>query len=92
MLEMGYSMDEFARVLPLAMRDWPVSGAAPRWSVSDTHGNRLVTLSIEPRATRVAGALRLPVLRVQITFDMPASADVVELLRRFERGFHRGGG
>lgn len=91
-LEMGYSVDEFERVLPKAMRDWTVKGRNPQWSVNDDSGSELASISIEPRAERVAGAMRLPVLQVRITFEMPASARVVEMLRRFERGFHRGGG
>lgn len=89
---MGYSVDEFDRVLPLAMRDWSVEGRIPRWRVGDAEGRDLATVRIEPRPERVMGALRLPVLSVRIAFEDIDEALVDEFIQRFERGFHRGGG
>lgn len=91
-LEMGYSADEFKRVLPLAMRDWSVEGGMPRWRISDPLGHELATVHIAPRPERVMGALRLPVLWVSIEFGEPGAELSKEFMRRFERGFHRGGG
>lgn len=91
-LEMGYSVAEFAQVLPLAMRDWSVAGRIPEWQVSDASGQELATVSIEPKAERVIGALRLPVLRVHIEFEDIGEPLLDAFRLRFERGFHRGGG
>ncbi|MCB1802388.1 MAG: hypothetical protein KDI82_11925 [Gammaproteobacteria bacterium] len=91
-LEMGYSPVEFARVLPRAMRDWQVSGQSTHWSVSDRAGMQLATIALDPRPERSIGALRVPVSRVRITFVDAAPEQMAELMRRFERGFHRGGG
>lgn len=92
MLDMGYSVDEFARVLQPAMRDWPVGGQVPRWQVSGAQGILLANIAIAPQADRVIGALRLPVLHVTIAFTDAGDARRDEFMRRFERGFHRGGG
>jgi hypothetical protein len=91
-LEMGYSADEFERVLPLAMRDWSVTGQIPQWHIGDTEGRALATVRVEPRPERVMGSLRLPVLLVRIAFNAIDEPLVDEFVQRFERGFHRGGG
>ena len=91
-LEMGYTTDEFASVLPLAMRDWRVTGRSPGWTVIDGDGEMLAEIAIAPRPERALGALRLPVLQVQIRFHTTLVAKAAELQRRFERGFQRGGG
>lgn len=90
--EMGYSADEFAHTLRRAMRDWPVKGGPDLWHVVDPQGRPIATIRIAPMAERRIGALSLPVLRVRIDFDGPESAREAEFVRRFERGFHRGGG
>ena len=91
-LEMGYSIDEFAGVLAPAMRDWAVAGGPHTWSVCSGDGQPLATIDVAPGADRRVGALRLPVLHVRIRFETTSAVHAAELLRRFERGFHRGGG
>ena len=91
-LEMGYSVAEFERVLPLAMRDWPVSGELPRWQISDTNGSMLAVIELNPQPERMIGMLRIPVLMVTIRFDSLSAQVRNEFMQRFERGFHRGGG
>ena len=90
--EMGYSRDEFSSVLPSAMRDWSVAGGPDLWRVSTVAGDRIANIRIEPMPDRAMGSLRLPVLAVSIDLTN-ASIDLAdEFVRRFERGFHRGGG
>lgn len=91
-LEMGCSSDEFARGLPAAMRDWTVGGGSDAWQVSTADGTWVASVRIRPRPERRMGSLRLPVLAVTIELAT-ATADLAkEFMRRFERGFHRGGG
>jgi len=91
-LEMGYSREEFSRVLPAAMRDWSVSGGPQLWKVSTKTEDSIASIRISPLPERAMGSLRLPVLAVSI--DLASASDEVasEFVRRFERGFHRGGG
>ena len=92
-LEMGYSVDEFVRVLPGAMRDWRVSGGPLQWRVLDELGCIDVGIDLSPLAERQLGALSVPVLAVTISPRPPTStASMQEFMRRFERGFRRGGG
>jgi hypothetical protein len=91
-LEMGYSLTEFARTLPLAMRDWPVSGGAPEWWVDDPVSHSRISVGVSVESQRRIGVLSLPVLRVRIDPGGTSGAVMAEFMRRFERGFHRGGG
>ncbi len=89
--EMGYSVAEFNRTLPLAMRDWQLSGGPHEWVVADAAGNPVACIAIAARPDRRIGALSLPVLGVSI--DLPSSTERSEaFLLRFDRGFHKGGG
>lgn len=90
--EMGYSMDEFIRVLPPAMRDWSVSGGPDLWRVSTTYGTNIAIIRIRPLPERNIGSLRLPVLAVTIDLAGASPEQTVDFMHRFERGFHRGGG
>ncbi len=89
---MGYSVDEFVRVLPAAMRDWHVSGGPLQWRVR--HAAELdIRIDLRPLPDRRMGALSVPVLGVTIVPRPPTSnPQMDEFMRRFERGFHRGGG
>jgi len=90
--EMGYSRAEFERVLPAAMRDWLVTGGPDVWRISTLDGGGIAIIQIEAMAERKIGSLQLPVLAVTIEL-IAASSDLAdEFVRRFERGFHRGGG
>jgi len=90
--EMGYSRDEFAGVLPKAMRDWAVSGGPDAWQISTVTGAAIATIGIRSLPDREMGSLRLPVLAVSIHLDKAGEGLAAEFMHRFERGFHRGGG
>ena len=90
--EMGYSEREFIRVLPAAMRDWPVSGGPDAWQVSDGAGTGIASIRISPLPERRIGSLSLPVLAVTIDLRSTPPEQATEFMRRFDRGFHRGGG
>lgn len=90
--EMGCSAAEFARTLPSAMRDWRVGGGPLEWQVSAADGAQVAQIAIAPAPARSMGALRLPVLKVRLDLSGTPGALAGEFLRRFERGFHRGGG
>ena len=89
---MGCSLAEFAAALPAAMRDWRISGGPVAWQVADAAGRHIASISISPLPARRLGALSLPVLSVTLDLGEVPAALREEFLRRFERGFHRGGG
>ena len=91
-LEMGYSLDEFDRVLPLAMRDWRVDGGDGQWQVRTTDGADVARIAVQPQAPRRMGMLELPVLMVSLDLSAADERRAGEFMHRFERGFHRGGG
>jgi hypothetical protein len=90
--EMGYSVDEFALVLPSAMRDWSVQGGPDSWRVTNSEGTPVATISISALPERALGSLRLPVLSVRFALQTRSAELSAEFQRRFDRGFHRGGG
>lgn len=90
--EMGYSPAEFVAVLPLAMRDWKVENREGAWWVIGPGGLGIARLALEARPDRIIGALRVPVSIVEIRFLTDSGGLQDEFVRRFERGFHRGGG
>ena len=90
--EMGCSVGEFTRTLPAAMRDWTVSGGPYVWQVATTGGSAVASIRIRPLPERRMGALCLPVLAVTIEPAETHTGLVAEFMRRFKRGFHRGGG
>lgn len=89
---MGYTAAEFAAVLPAAMRDWTVSGGPHDWQVSTGDGREVAAVRLGVLPERRIGALSLPVLAVTIELSQASNELAGEFLRRFERGFHRGGG
>jgi hypothetical protein len=74
------------------MRDWTVSGGPADWQVSDRDGTRIADIRIAPLPERSMGSLNLPVLAVTIDLEPATPEQAAEFLRRFDRGFHRGGG
>jgi hypothetical protein len=90
--EMGYTKREFTRVLPPAMRDWPVSGGPDAWAVSDRTGAGIANIRFSALPERSTGSLSPPVLAVTIDLGNAAPEQATEFMRRFDRGFHRGGG
>ena len=89
---MGYSREEFTRVLPSAMRDWSVRGGPGEWRVSTPRGELIAIIRIDPLPARSMGSLRLPVLAVNVDLTTATADQASEFRRRFDRGFHRGGG
>ena len=91
--EMGYSLHEFTTVLPRAMRDWQVINMSEScWMVVERPESALANIAVALGATRDLGALQLPTLLVEVKFLTDDSDLQAEFLRRFERGFQRGGG
>lgn len=90
---MGYTVDEFTSVLPRAMRDWLVGQETSRvWSVATQDKETVARITVAPRPDRRIASLVLPVLSVAIEFDTSDLDRRYEFMRRFDRGFQKGGG
>ncbi len=91
--DMGFTRAEFVRVLPMALAGFVIEAQGMDcWRISDPDRELQVALRIEPGPERRIGALKLPVLAVELEFLSSADALQQVFLRRFERGFHKGGG
>ena len=89
---MGYSIDEFERAFPLAMRDFRLERVSEGWSVSTIHGEPVARVVINPQPPRRIGALALPVLEVSVDLAETDPQQASLFMHRFDTGLHRGGG
>ena len=90
--EMGYSVDEFERAFPLAMRDFRLDRRVDGWSVSTVEGEFVAEVKVNPGPSRHIGALALPVLMVLVDLARADPGHVKLFMHRFDTGLHRGGG
>ena len=90
---MGYTVEEFSNVLPRAMRDWSVVEQRTRvWSVTTQKNKQVAQITVVPKPERRIASLTLAVLLVDIAFHTRDSDRRSEFMRRFDRGFQKGGG
>jgi len=91
--EMGYTVEEFSNVLPRAMRDWSVVEARSLvWSVTTQDSVAIAHITVARQPDRRIASLTLPALLVYIEFDSNDNERRIEFMRRFDRGFQKGGG
>ena len=90
--EMGFTAEEFARCLPLAVRGRleQDSADANRYRIED--GRDTVVIDTRCLPARRLGSLVLPVLGVTIDFSGDSAAAWENFIARFERHFLRMGG
>ena len=87
-LDMCISREEFLRLLPAALGPFELDGA----TIRGTHRGRRWAISLTPQRDRRLGGIDLPLHRVDITVDDCPWPEADALLKRFRRGFLRGGG
>ncbi len=90
--DMGYSLDEFARAFPAAMRDFRLHAEPAGWLVATLDDEPVARVRASARPTRRIGALALPVLRVAVEFVTDDPQQAAHFRHRFDTGLHRGGG
>jgi hypothetical protein len=64
----------------------------PEWWIEEPVSRSRISVAVSVASERRIGALSLPVLQVRIDPGGTPAAVMAEFMRRFERGFHRGGG
>ena len=90
--QMGFTHEEFARCLPLAVAgDLETLQAEPgRYRITD--GNTEVVIVTNRLPDRKLGSLVIPVLAVSIDFRGASKADYEGFMSKFDRHFLRVGG
>jgi len=89
-LEMRISREEFLRLLPAAVGSFELERDGE--TVHGAAGGRRWTIRLIPLAGQRLGRIGLPRHQVEITIDDCPEPEGETFMRRFRRGFLRGGG
>jgi hypothetical protein len=89
-LEMAITHAEFLRILPLAIE-------GRRYHVQDGEilifeVDRKISIKLLEASVRAIAALRLSMIKIEVSFHGYSKADVEDFMRRFKLHFQRGGG
>ena len=87
---MGFSRDEFDRILPSALDNRPFVVESNVVTVQIGGGTMKMVIS-EQKARKIA-SLSLPYLDIGFSFEQLSEVDVEEIMRFFELRYQRGGG
>ncbi len=95
--EMGYTTQEFARVLKgnfsSAASQYRCREIAPqRWVISSTKDDLNAELTVTALPDRKLGMFALPVLKASFTITASDPASIDALFDKFFKYFHKGGG
>ena len=85
---MSLSREEFFRLLPASVGPFEVDGELVRGADDD----RRWTIRLVPLADRRLGNVAIPRHRVEIAVKACSEAEGEAFMKRFHRGFLRGGG
>ena len=88
--EMGYTLEEFMRLLPKAMGGADMEIAGNIIEVRD--GARSLRIELGEETVRQIASFRLPMLPVSLAFSGHSEAEIDAALDRFWRTFQKGGG
>ncbi len=89
--EMGYTRDDFMRLLPKAVGHADMEVRDDEVLAREGDG-KLLRIEIGPESERKIGFFRIPKLPVTLQFSGYSEPDVAVALERFGRAFQKGGG
>ena len=89
-LEMAITHAEFLRTLPLAIE-------GRKYHLQDGEifiyeADRRISITLMEESVRAIGALRLPMTKINFSFQGYSRADMDDFMERFKLHFQRGGG
>ena len=90
--DMGYSVEEFFRVLRAAVRDYELSVSDHVAVITVGHDNHVLRLSVTPLPDRILGNMRLPHIDVCFEFINFTKQQREDFMKAFDRSYQRGGG
>ena len=90
--DMGYSVDEFYRILPSAVGDYEYTVEGDRILVGFPDEDRELVLRIKGLPDRKIGMIRIPRIELEFTFHDFSAEERKEFMVVFDRSFQRGGG
>jgi len=88
--EMGFTREEFFRLLPNALNGRPHQIDASGVSVQATPGT--VRIDVGEQEYRHIASISMPYVKVEFNFSDFSEADRIEFMRYFDLRYQRGGG
>ena len=88
--EMGYTLEEFMRLLPKAVGGADMEIADNIIEVRE--GNRSLRIELGEEAVRQIASFRLPMMPVSLVFSGYSGAEIESALDLFWRTYQKGGG
>lgn len=90
--DMGYSEQEFFRILPSAVSGYTHRVEGNRVIISSSDKNQQLQLIINQLPDREIGMIRIPRIEVEFAFDNFSAGERKKFITRFDHSYQRGGG
>ena len=90
--DMGYSEQEFFRILPSALAGYEHSIAGNQVNISHVEKKQWLRLTINRLPDRQLGMIRISRIEVEFAFHNFSVEERKRFLTRFDRSYQRGGG
>ncbi len=88
--EMGFTREEFDRILPAALDDRPFKSEGGNVTLAVASGT--MTLDISEQKYRKIASISLPYLEISFSFENMDESEIAETMRYFDLRYQRGGG
>ena len=90
--DMGYSAEEFFRILPAAVRNYELTVSGHAAMITANQNDHVLQLTVTPLPDRVLGNMRLPHIDVRFEFLNFTTQQCEDFMKAFDRSYQRGGG
>ena len=90
--DMGYSLQEFLRILPTAVGEYNHDVRGNLVMITDTDSNLELELEVTELPDRQIGMIRIPRVEIGFRFQNFSKQQRQQFMINFDRSFQRGGG
>ncbi len=91
--DMGYSDQEFYRLLPVAVGEYQLAEVGKnRFIVSNQSATHSLELNLKPLPDRVLGSIRIKRVEIEFIFAGLTHNERLSFMKKFDRSYQRGGG
>ena len=90
--DMGYSLAEFLRILPSAVKGYTHRIDGNRVIINGSEASRQLTLGLKTLPERRIGMIRIPRIEVEFLFNNFSERERQDFMLAFDRSYQRGGG
>ena len=90
--DMGYSLAEFLRILPSAVKGYAHKIDGNRVIINGSESGHQLTLDLQTLPERKLGMIRIPRIEVEFLFHNFSDRERKNFMVAFDRSYQRGGG